>query len=78
MHHSPDKPRVLATSEASLRHHVGMSVAFTVQADSEAEAHAALRRLCEALGLVPTLPPRLLDGRRWMARAAQPVEADQP
>ncbi|MGW2267080.1 hypothetical protein [Streptomyces koyangensis] len=45
---------------------------YAVLAESASECAAGLARLCEALGLEPTMAPvRLTDGR-WLARAVTP------
>ncbi|MPY47141.1 hypothetical protein [Streptomyces acidicola] len=46
-----------------------MALRFAVQADSEQECARGLAALCERLGLVPAMTPRLLTDDRWMARA---------
>ncbi|MDX2757877.1 hypothetical protein [Streptomyces europaeiscabiei] len=46
-----------------------MGQRFTVQADTERECAAGLQLLL-SLGLELAMPPRLLSGNRWMARAA--------
>lgn len=47
-----------------------MAVAFTVHASSRSECADALDRLCQRLGLAPSLPPVRQPGtERWMARA---------
>ncbi|WP_060905343.1 hypothetical protein [Streptomyces scabiei] len=46
-----------------------MGQRFTVQADTERECAAGLQLLL-SLGLELAMPPRLLSGSRWMARAA--------
>ncbi|MFE6597229.1 hypothetical protein ACFU9O_02360 [Streptomyces albidoflavus] len=46
---------------------------YAVLAESPEECSAGLARLCEALGLEPTVGPvRLTDGR-WLARAVTPT-----
>ncbi|WP_200308220.1 hypothetical protein [Streptomyces adelaidensis] len=46
-----------------------MAIRYGIQADSEAECAQALTELCEQLGLVPRMLPKLLTDNRWMARA---------
>jgi hypothetical protein len=47
-----------------------MATVFSVQADSPEECERELARLCEVLGLVPSLRPcRSVGTDRWMARA---------
>lgn len=51
-------------------HPAGMTVVFSVLGDTEAEAAAALARLCAALGLEVTGRPSEILGRgRWLGRA---------
>ncbi|WP_129846056.1 hypothetical protein [Streptomyces albidoflavus] len=46
---------------------------YAVLAESASECATGLARLCEALGLEPTVGPvRLTDGR-WLARAVTPA-----
>ncbi|MEU2960386.1 hypothetical protein [Streptomyces albidoflavus] len=46
---------------------------YAVLAESATECATGLARLCEALGLEPTMTPvRLTDGR-WIARAVTPA-----
>lgn len=50
-----------------------MATVFSVQADSPEECERELARLCEVLGLVPSLRPcRSVGTDRWMARASAP------
>jgi hypothetical protein len=56
-----------------------MAVTFAVLCDSEPEAAAELRRLCEQMGLEPVGPPHRIVGRaKWLARAAPIPERDVP
>ncbi|GAA1065220.1 hypothetical protein GCM10009574_028330 [Streptomyces asiaticus] len=56
-----------------------MAVTVVVLTESEAEALAWHRRVCEVLGLEPLGRPSQALGRdRWMARAQVPGPQPQP
>jgi hypothetical protein len=57
-----------------------MATVVTVQADTQAEAEAALASLCTLAGLLPLAAGRAmpLPGRnRWMCRAEEPKRRDR-
>ena len=64
---------VKSPSVQAARRHTGLVTRYAVLAESPEECATGLARLCEALGLEPTVGPvRLTDGR-WIARAVTPA-----
>lgn len=64
---------VKSPSVQAARRHTGRVTRYAVLAESASECAVGLARLCEALGLEPTVGPvRLTDGR-WLARAVTPA-----
>ncbi len=64
---------VKSPSAPPARRHTGSVTRYAVLAESPEECATGLARLCEALGLEPTVGPvRLTDGR-WLARAVTPA-----
>ena len=64
---------VKSPSVQAARRHTGRVTRYAVLAESPEECATGLARLCEALGLEPTVGPvRLTDGR-WIARAVTPA-----
>lgn len=64
---------VKSPSVLAARRHTDGVTRYAVLAESASECATGLARLCEALGLEPTVGPvRLTDGR-WLARAVTPA-----